>query len=321
MKNFLATMMALCLIAFAAIPVFAATQINDVSEGYWAQKEILDVVSNDIMNLDENNNFNPEKDVPRICFVKSLLKLLSNDNLNVAITNSFSDVTTADKNYDDILRSQQLGLVYGYPDGTFKASKLMSRAETQSVISHITQDKVSDTSALNSYVDANKVPAWAKQVYAKTLEYGIYVNYPNENELRPDDNLTRAEAAVLLSRLKAKLDLVKKEYKGENIEHLKVKRNAPNNEVYVLDNSNIIKEGNVLEVAFTDKFRSEEASAGQAVYFVNEEPIYTEEGTLIVPANSKFNGTVVAIVSSVLKAPLSVTVILSVCAVLAFLAL
>ncbi len=295
MKNFLATMMALCLIAFAAIPVFAATQINDVSEGYWAQKEILDVVSNDIMNLDENNNFNPEKDVPRICFVKSLLKLLSNDNLNVAITNSFSDVTTADKNYDDILRSQQLGLVYGYPDGTFKASKLMSRAETQSVISHITQDKVSDTSALNSYVDANKVPAWAKQVYAKTLEYGIYVNYPNENELRPDDNLTRAEAAVLLSRLKAKLDLVKKEYKGENIEHLKVKRNAPNNEVYVLDNSNIIKEGNVLEVAFTDKFRSEEASAGQAVYFVNEEPIYTEEGTLIVPANSKFNGTVVAI--------------------------
>lgn len=295
MKNFLATMMALCLIAFAAIPVFAATQINDVSDGYWAQKEILDVVSNDIMNLDENNNFNPEKDVPRICFVKSLLKLLSNDNLNVAITNSFSDVTTADKNYDDILRSQQLGLVYGYPDGTFKASKLMSRAETQSVISHITQDKVSDTSALNSYVDANKVPAWAKQVYAKTLEYGIYVNYPNENELRPDDNLTRAEAAVLLSRLKAKLDLVKKEYKGENIEHLKVKRNAPNNEVYVLDNSNIIKEGNVLEVAFTDKFRSEEASAGQAVYFVNEEPIYTEEGTLIVPANSKFNGTVVAI--------------------------
>ena len=295
MKNFLATMMALCLVAFAAIPVFAATQINDVSEGYWAQKEILDVVSNDIMSLDENSNFNPEKDVPRICFVKSLLKLLSNDNLNVSISNSFSDVTTADKNYDDILRSQQLGLVYGYPDGTFKASKLMTRAETQSVISHITKDKVSDTSALNSFVDANKVPGWAKQVYAKTLDYGIYVNYPNENELRPNDNLTRAEAAVLLSRLKAKLDLVKKEYKGENIEHLKVKRNAPNNEVYVLENSNLIKEGNVLEVAFTEKFRSEEASAGQAVYFVNEEPIYTEEGTLIVPANSKFNGTVVAI--------------------------
>ena len=193
------------------------------------------------------------------------------------------------------MRSQQLGIVYGYPDGTFKASKLMTRAETQSVISHITKDKVSDTSALTSFVDYKAVPCWAKPVYAKTLEYGIYVNYPNENELRPNDILTRAEAAVLLSRLKAKLDLVKNQYKGEAIEHLKVKKNAPNNEVYVMEKANIVKEGNVLQIAFTDKFKSEASATGEAVYFVNEEPIYTEEGTLIIPANSKFNGTVLGI--------------------------
>ncbi len=295
MKKLFASLMAVCLTAFCAIPAFAAANIADVSADFWANKEIVDVVTHDIMNLDEQNNFNPEGKVSRICFVKSLLKLLSNDNLNVSIKNSFSDVADDDANYADILRSQQLGIVYGYPDSTFRAAKLMTRAETQSVISHITKDKVSDTSVLKSFSDYRTVPAWANQVYAKTLDYGIYVNYPNENELRPNDILTRAEAAVLLSRLRAKLDLVKSQYKGDSIEHLKVKKNAPNNEVLVLQKSNVIKEGNVLEVAFTDKFRSEESATGDAVYFVNEAPIYTEEGTLVIPANSKFNGTVLGI--------------------------
>lgn len=295
MKNLFASMVtAVCLAAFTVVPAFAA-EIADVSGNYWANAEIVDVVTHDVMGLDADNNFRPEDKVSRICFVKSLLKVLSNENLNVAISNQFSDVATDDANYANILRSQQLGLVYGYPDGTFKASKLMTRAEAQSVISHITQDKVSDTTVLAAFSDYEEIPAWATQVYAKTLEYGIFVNHPNVNELRPNDELTRAEAAVLLARLRAKLNLVKKEFKGEGIEHLSVKRNAPNNEVYVLENANIIKEGNVLEVAFTDAFKSELAASGDSVYFVAEEPIYTEEGTLIIPAGSKFCGTVVDI--------------------------
>jgi len=295
MKNLFASMVtAVCLAAFTVVPASAA-EIADVSGNYWASAEIVDVVSHNIMGLDANYNFNPEDKVSRICFVKSLLKVLSNENLNVSIQNQFSDVTADDANYDNILRSQQLGLVYGYPDGTFKASKLMTRAETQSVISHITKDKVSDTSVLAAFADYEAIPAWATQVYAKTLEYGIYVNYPNAEELRPNDILTRAEAAVLLAKLRAKLDLVKTEYKGEGIEHLAVKKNAPNNEVYIMENANVIKEGNVLEVAFTDAFKSELAATGDSVYFVAEEPIYTEEGTLIIPAGSKFCGTVIGI--------------------------
>lgn len=295
MKNLFGCMvMAVCLAAFTVVPAFSA-EIADVSSNYWAGAAIVDVVSHDIMGLDANNNFRPDDKVSRVCFVKSLLKVLSNDNLNVSIRNQFSDVSESDANYENILRSQQLGLVYGYPDGTFKASKLMTRAETQSVISHITKDKVSDTSVLANFSDAKSIPAWAEQVYAKTIEYGIYVNYPNEAELRPNDVLTRAEAAVLLAKLRAKLNLVKDQYRGEAVEHLKVKKNAPNNEVYILENANIIREGNVLEVAFTDAFKSELAASGESVYFVAEEPIYTEEGTLIIPAGSKFCGKVLDI--------------------------
>lgn len=300
MKKLLAGLMAVSIMTLNVVPAFAASKdIVDVSKNYWAQAEIASVVADDIMSIDEAGNFYPEQSVSRIEFVKALLKLLSNDNLNVEIANKFSDVTASDPDYSDILRSEQLGLVYGYPNGTFQASRIMLRDEAQSVISHITKDSVSDTSILGYFEDADKVPNWAKIPYAKSLSYGIYVNYPNAKELRPVDELTRAEAAVLLARLKDKINLVKDQYVGSEkvlgVEHLNVKKNAPSNEVKVTNQRYIILEGNVLEVAFNDKFKSEAATAGDTVTFTNPEDICTVEGSLLIPAGSTFTGKVLDI--------------------------
>lgn len=291
MKKFISGVMALCLLALNAIPVLAVS-ISDVSANYWASKEINSVVTDNIMTLSANR-FNPEGNMTRVEFVNALLKVLSNDNLNVNITNKFSDVSKSNPNYENILRSQQLGLVYGYPNGTFQPNRVVLRSEAQSVISHITKDMDADKAVLDQFKDASEIPAWATNVYAKTINYGIYVNYPDSRELRPNDNLSRAEAAVLLARLKAKLDLVKAEYIGvTRVEHLNVKRNAPNNEVTVNNIQSIIAEGNVLVVSFEDKFKSEEHQVGDVVTFVAEEDICTEEGSLVIPAGTKFVATI-----------------------------
>ena len=287
MKKFISGMMAVCLLALNAIPAMAAS-IADVSQNYWAAKEIVSVVNDDIMTLSANR-FNPEGNMTRVEFVNALLKVLSNDNLNVSISNKFSDVTKANPNYDNILRSQQLGLVYGYPDGTFQPNRTVLRSEAQSVISHITKDMVADKAILNQFKDASAIPAWATNVYAKTINYGIYVNYPDSRELRPNDNLSRAEAAVLLAKLRAKLDLVKSQYIGATtVEHLDVTKKAPTNEVRVNNVQSVIAEGNVLVVSFEDKFKSEEHQPGDIVTFVAEEDICTVEGTLVIPAGTKF---------------------------------
>lgn len=288
MKKIVSGLMALGLLAMNAIPALAATAIADVSQNYWAKKEIVEVVDDNIMCL-TGNRFNPEGNMTRIEFVNALLKVLSNDNLNVNITNKFTDVSKDTPNFENILRSQQLGLVYGYPDGTFQPERVVLRSEAQSVISHITKDMNADTSVLGQFKDAAAIPAWAKKVYAKTINYGIYVNYPDSRELRPNDNLSRAEAAVLLARLKAKLDLVKQQYIGTTtIEHLDVTKKAPSNEVKVNNVQSVITEGNVLAVAFESKFKSEDHKAGDVVYFVNDENIVTKEGTVVIPAGSKF---------------------------------
>ena len=281
------------------IPTFAAN-ISDVSSDYWASLEINNVVDNNVMNL-SNGKFNPEGTVSRVEFVQALLKVLTNDNLDVTISNIFSDVKTSDKFYSDVLRSQQLGLVYGYPDGTFKPRKLMSRAETQSVVSHITKDMDADVSLLKNFSDADDIPAWATKAYAKTLNYGIYVNYPNPSELRPNDVLSRAEAAVILYRLRQKAGLIKSNFVGSELEkvlgteHLTEVKSAPNDEVVITNKRNILKEGNAMYVAFSEKFKSEVAQEGEALTFVSNEDIATDEGTILFPAGTKFYGNVISI--------------------------
>ena len=296
MKKLLAGLLVAGILSFTTSPVLAFAGINDVSEGYWAQTEIASVVNNSVMSLN-NGKFNPENQISRVDFVAALLRVLGSDKAAINTNVKFKDVAKSGAAHDAIARSQQLGLVYGYPDGTFRPNGNILRDEAQSVISHITYDGAVDSAIVSKFSDAAKVPAWAKAIYAKTLSYGIYVNHPNENELRPTDALTRAEAAVLLYRLSQKLDLVKAQYKGANetvlgTEHLNVTKKAPNNEVTITNLRKIVREGNVLEIAYTDAFKSKLAAAGDSVTFTNPEDIVTEEGTVVFPAGSTFYGTV-----------------------------
>ena len=71
------------------------------------------------------------------------------------------------------------------------------------------------------------------------------------------------------------------------IEHLDVHKDAPCNEVIVKNIQRTVKEGNVFEFAFSERFYSKCQKAGDIVHFVVPESIYTCEGTLILPANSK----------------------------------
>ena len=292
-KLFVGAMALGMMTAYSVMPSFAAN-INDVSANYWASPEINAIVDSNIMTLDNGSNFNPEADVTRVEFVNALLKLLTNDNLDVKIKNCFSDVKESDANYSNILRSQQLGLVYGYPNGTFQPNRVMLRDEAQSVMSHITKEQVTDKAILNNFSDADKVPAWADHVYAKTLAYGIYVNHPDQSELRPTEPLTRAEAAVLLAKLRANASLIQRQYVGDElesllaVEHLNVSRKAECDEVKITNRRNIIMQGNVLEIAFDERFKSIEHQAGDVFTFYNKEDIVTEEGTTVIPANSKF---------------------------------
>ncbi len=293
MKQFLASILSMLMISFNFLPALAAVNsVNDIKSNYWAAKEINYVVNKEIMPTDTKGYFNPNNSVTRVEFVHSLLKVLSNDNLNVKIQNQFTDVQQSDGYYADVLRSQQLGLVYGYPDNTFKPNRVLTRAEVTSIMSHITKETSTDQTILKQFTDYVAIPDWAKYAYAKSINYGLYVNYPDASVLNPNADLTRAEAAVLLYKLYNKLNLVKSQYKNtvtERVlgnEHLNVTDKAPCNAVTVTNLRKIILKDNVLRIAFDEKYWSKKSHAGDIVQFIFKDGVYTEEGTLVIPQGS-----------------------------------
>ena len=297
MKKILA-MLAVFFMMIAFNPANAAVY-SDVPADYWANKEISAVVSDGVLPLLEKEAFYPEKEVSRSDFNSALLKTLGHRMTTLSETNPFSDVVSSRADYGDILLSYKLGLIYGYNDGSFKPDRIMTKSEAASVISHITKDFKGDVKSLNAFTDKNAVPAWAKLQYAKTIDLGIYVNYPDADKLLPNKNLNRAEAAVLLYKLKEKIDSVKKQYVSDekvlSTEHLNVTKKAEVNEVQITNQRKVVLAKNIIKGYFYTYFTSKDAQVGDTVTFTAKNDIYTEEGTLVIPAKTTMKAKITSV--------------------------
>ncbi len=275
-----------------------AAEYADVPADYWANKEITAVVEDGILELNENS-FSPDQEVSRSAFNTALLKTLGHRNKTISEANPFSDVVSSRDDYNDILVSSKLGLIYGYNDGTFKPDRIMTKAEAASVISHITKNYKGNLDSLKPFTDRASIPAWATRQFAKTIDLGIYVNYPDANELLPNKNLNRAEAAVLLYRLKNKISAVQEKYVSkevlESTEHLDVTRKASVDEVQITNQNKIVLAGNIIKGYFSTYFTSKEACEGDTVIFTAKKDIYTKEGTLVIPADTTMTAKITSI--------------------------
>lgn len=281
--------------AFAAFAPVSAAEIADVDAEYWANVEITDMVEKEVMGL-VDGNFNPEASVERGNFVKMLVKVLGHNDLAVKVSNPYTDIGVTTKNYTSIMKSEEIGLVYGYPDGTFKPENKMTKAEVTSVMSHITKSMTADETVLDQFEDKDLIPAWANAAYAKSVKYGLYVNHPEALMLEPNREITRAEVAVLLYKLSKTLNVVKTEYVSKettnSTEHLNIHPEAESNIVTVTNLRKIIASGNILKTEFAQVYKSKKSAEGDEVVFVVRNDVLTNEGTTVIPAASKFYATV-----------------------------
>lgn len=76
-------------------------------------------------------------------------------------------------------------------------------------------------------------------------------------------------------------------------EHMFLEKGAISDSVVITNLRNIICKGNAFKIAFNSKFKSECAKAGDKINFDVPEAIYTQEGTLLIPACSKICGTII----------------------------
>ena len=248
---------------FLTLNTAMALEIIDVKNSYWASQEIIRAIQNGYIGIVDGNKFNPEGTMTRSEFVYSLLKVIRRQNEPVTQDTTFKDINELTPNKKFIELSEQIRMAFGYPDKTFKPNVEINHNETMSMIANITNGYYNATDITN-FEDYSEIPLWAKRPYIKNVANGLYVNHPDESKFTPNNNLTRAEAAVLFDRIASNLDKVKDEYKdlydtisdaddennfnksefiAENT--LNIAPFATNNKVQIYDNKKIIEAGNI----------------------------------------------------------------------------
>ncbi len=163
------------------------------------------VLVNGVMaNVDDKGDF--AIDVPMEKLGKKLISVVAEDqsgktkeqDLRVLRLAYFIDVN---QNYwakDPIENTGTVGLVQGYPDGTFKPDRSLTRAELATILVRAKGIEVPQVFG-NVFKDVNK-EHWAAGYVKAAKTYGLVKGYPDGN-FKPNNKINRIEGIVVMARV------------------------------------------------------------------------------------------------------------------------
>lgn len=168
------------------------------ASNHWAKDSIMYLaeITPSIIGGYGNGLFGPDDPVTRAQLAAMLNRVLSLD-YNVGKP-QFSDITPGYWGYADIAAAKGAGIVAGFPDGTFRPEKHVSRAELAVIFDRAFN--LPYPAAGFTFNDLGKSGyAWADASIISLAGNGIAGGYPG-GMFKPEKTVTRAEVAVFLSR-------------------------------------------------------------------------------------------------------------------------
>lgn len=144
-----------------------------------------------------DGSVHPNGEITRAEVATIFFRLLRDDvrSANFTTYNAYTDVS-ADKWYNNpISTMSRLGIIKGYPDGTFRPNDPITRAEFAAIAARFDEHKAAK---LASFTDI--YGHWAISEISLAYENGWIKGY-NDGTFRPNRNITRAEAMALINRV------------------------------------------------------------------------------------------------------------------------
>lgn len=203
-KRLLSVLLVLCLTS-TLLPsgaLAAAHQFSDVPSGAWYAEAVQYVYDHALMSGKSNSSFAPDEQLTRAMFVSVLGRMDGVDTSHYP-GSSFSDVRTGQWYSPYIEWASQSGIASGYSGGQFGTNDLITREQMAVMLvryleyADITLD---EDERVNSYRDQSSIADWALDGVNVIRRTGLMVGDKN-GRFNPQDNITRAEAAVVFMRL------------------------------------------------------------------------------------------------------------------------
>lgn len=185
-----------------------APAFTDLGNYPWAEDYINSLASQGIVNGYNDNTFKPGDNVKRADFIIMLLKAMGVDTTKSASDN-FSDVRADKYYYNAVGIAKEMGIASGSNDGTFSPENNITRQDMMILAKKAVEMQTGtsltgDVSVLDQFADKDSISAYAVDSLAAMVEGGIVSG--TGNNIQPKDNTTRAQAAVIISKV---LDLMK----------------------------------------------------------------------------------------------------------------
>lgn len=195
---------ALCILAlvpFFPISVEAAVskqQFQDINTSY-AKEAITHLVSEGIAAGTSETRFEPKKAVTRAEFATFAVRLLGLKPVKNNIS-PYSDTRTTAWYYGNVSAMTNLSILEGKGQGTFQPNTSITREEAAALLVRMLKQTSGSTGLLSTtYVDASDISVWAKPYVQKVYQLGLMRG--SDGLFRPQDQVTREEAAVMLDAI------------------------------------------------------------------------------------------------------------------------
>lgn len=168
---------------------------------HWADNQIIKLMSKGVIFNRGNNTFEPNEYITRGEFSAFLSNALSLELGDYPKT--FSDIESNHELYQYIRNASSNGLINGYVDGTFKVDNSILRQDVAMIIDNafrLKNIKLKNEDKCKVFVDYGQIDNYAIEAINMCITNGIITGKPGK-KLDPKENLSRAEAAVVITKV------------------------------------------------------------------------------------------------------------------------
>lgn len=173
----------------------SASAFTDI-EGHWAKSYIEALAAKGIISGYSDGTFRPSEPVNRAQFAVIIEKAFSPTAQRPSI--NFTDVKNNFWAYQAIQTAYRGGFLSGYQGRAFRPQQQITRLQALVALASGLKLPTGDTSVLSFYKDAAQIPNYAASAVAAATKQKLVVNYPQQNQLNPNQVATRADVAAFI---------------------------------------------------------------------------------------------------------------------------
>ena len=196
------------------VPMKNATKVEFTNEYTYRRphhprpKPTVEIEDDDALGLNTTDHFayivgygngevRPQNNITRAEVATIFFRLLTDDvrDENLTKTNRYSDVAATSWYNTAVSTLSSMGIITGYPDGTFRPNAAITRAEFAAIAARFDNDG-DKTAAKFSDIATH----WAKDEISIAYNNGWITGYPN-GTFGPQRDITRAETMTLVNRV------------------------------------------------------------------------------------------------------------------------